>query len=249
MPPHAPPALPHLPAVAPHSSDPPRPTRRQVTDTTTFTDDKRRAEVDSWLYDTCTRTLQHIVDIVVQYYAAVSGAGRGGGDTVAQVPPVLESWLCMQRALSPPSAPTCLPPPRPLPAASSSALLGRILELLLGFVRRTHQELAGVGVAALVRLIVQAGPHLDAPTWMMVRGGAARWGGWMGGRSGAAGRALVRGMLVRGTSMHMGAVRDRRAPFCSPGCLLLHPLCSPCSPQKDAGRAVCGGRRHDAKRQ
>lgn len=45
----------------------------QVTDTTTFTDDKRRAEVDAWLYDTCTRTLQHIVDIVVQYYSAVSG--------------------------------------------------------------------------------------------------------------------------------------------------------------------------------
>ena len=47
--------------------------RAEVTDTTTFTDDKRRAEVDAWLYDTCTRTLQHIVDIVVQYYAAVSG--------------------------------------------------------------------------------------------------------------------------------------------------------------------------------
>ncbi|EFN54845.1 hypothetical protein CHLNCDRAFT_35815 [Chlorella variabilis] len=94
--------------------------RAEVTDTTTFTDDKRRAEVDSWLYDTCTRTLQHIVDIVVQYYAAVS------------------------------------------------ALLERILELLLGFVRRTHQALAGVGVAALVRLIVAAGPHLDDDTWMMM---------------------------------------------------------------------------------
>ena len=52
--------------------------RAEVTDTTTFTDDKRRAEVDSWLYDTCTRTLQHIVDIVVQYYAAVSGGWVGG---------------------------------------------------------------------------------------------------------------------------------------------------------------------------
>ena len=52
--------------------------RAEVTDTTTFTDDKRRAEVDSWLYDTCTRTLQHIVDIVVQYYAAVSGGWRWG---------------------------------------------------------------------------------------------------------------------------------------------------------------------------
>jgi brefeldin A-inhibited guanine nucleotide-exchange protein len=52
--------------------------RAEVTDTTTFTDDKRRAEVDSWLYDTCTRTLQHIVDIVVQYYAAVSGGWAVG---------------------------------------------------------------------------------------------------------------------------------------------------------------------------
>lgn len=96
--------------------------RAEVTDTTTFTDDKRRAEVDAWLYDTCTRTLQHIVDIVVQYYAAVR------------------------------------------------ALLDRILELLLGFVQRTHQSLAGVGVAALVRLVVAAGPHMDEPTWMMVLG-------------------------------------------------------------------------------
>lgn len=44
------------------------------------------------------------------------------------------------------------------------------MELLLGFVRRTHLALAGVGVAALVRLIVAAGPQMDEPTWMMVRG-------------------------------------------------------------------------------
>ncbi|PSC72251.1 brefeldin A-inhibited guanine nucleotide-exchange 2-like [Micractinium conductrix] len=96
--------------------------RAEVTDTTTFTDDKRRAEVDSWLYDTCTRTLQHIVDLVVQYYAAVR------------------------------------------------ALLDRILDLLLGFVGRTHLALAGVGVAALVRLLVQAGSQMDEPTWMMMLG-------------------------------------------------------------------------------
>lgn len=52
------------------------------------------------------------------------------------------------------------------------------MELLLGFVRRTHQALAGVGVAALVRLIVQAGQHLDEPTWMMVR--APGWGAEQG---------------------------------------------------------------------
>lgn len=56
----------------------------------------------------------------------------------------------------------CLCPP------PSTALLDRILELLLGFVRRTHQSLAGVGVAALVRLVVAAGPHMDEPTWMLV---------------------------------------------------------------------------------
>lgn len=43
----------------------------QVTDTTTFTDEMKRAEVDSWLYETCTQCLQHMVDVFVQYYSAV----------------------------------------------------------------------------------------------------------------------------------------------------------------------------------
>ena len=43
----------------------------QVTDTTTFTDEARRAEVDAWLYDTCTQCLQHMVDLVVQFYPVV----------------------------------------------------------------------------------------------------------------------------------------------------------------------------------
>lgn len=70
-----------------------------------------------------------------------------------------------------------LPPHCPCPPTSCppAALLDRILELLLGFVRRTHQSLAAVGVAALVRLIVAAGPHLDEPTWMMVRGQHSCW--------------------------------------------------------------------------
>lgn len=46
-------------------------TAPQVTDTTTFTDEARRAEVDAWLYDTCTQCLQHLVDLVVQFYPAV----------------------------------------------------------------------------------------------------------------------------------------------------------------------------------
>ena len=64
----------------------------------------------------------------------------------------------------------CRPAHPPIPFLA--ALLDRILELLLGFVRRTHQSLAAVGVAAMVRLIVASGPHLDEPTWMMVRGWA-----------------------------------------------------------------------------
>ena len=43
----------------------------QVTDTTTFTDEKRRAEVDAWLYETCTQCLQHMIDITVQFYSVV----------------------------------------------------------------------------------------------------------------------------------------------------------------------------------
>ena len=43
----------------------------QVTDTTTFTDDRRREELDAWLYETCTQCLQHMVDIVVQFYDAL----------------------------------------------------------------------------------------------------------------------------------------------------------------------------------
>jgi hypothetical protein len=32
---------------------------------------------------------------------------------------------------------------------------------------RTHQSLAAVGVAALVRLINSAAPHMDAAAWML----------------------------------------------------------------------------------
>eukprot|EP00891_Asterochloris_glomerata_P002829 jgi/Astpho2/2829/e_gw1.00050.8.1_t len=45
--------------------------RAEVTDTTTFTDEKRRAEVDAWLYETCTQCLQHMIDITVQFYSVV----------------------------------------------------------------------------------------------------------------------------------------------------------------------------------
>ncbi|KAL0026445.1 hypothetical protein WJX79_010345 [Trebouxia sp. C0005] len=44
-------------------------------------------------------------------------------------------------------------------------LLGRVLELLLNFIRRTHQSLASVGVAALVRLVTSAGSHMSSSMW------------------------------------------------------------------------------------
>ena len=47
-------------------------------------------------------------------------------------------------------------------------LMDRVLDLLLGFARRTHQSLAGVGVAAMVRLMVCAGPEMDDATWLRV---------------------------------------------------------------------------------
>ncbi len=55
----------------------PTPARRrrvcgQVTDTTTFTAEERRAEVDAWLYETCTQCLQHMVDVVALFYAPVA---------------------------------------------------------------------------------------------------------------------------------------------------------------------------------
>ena len=46
--------------------------REQVTDTTTFTAEERRAEVDAWLYETCTQCLQHMVDVVALFYAPVA---------------------------------------------------------------------------------------------------------------------------------------------------------------------------------
>lgn len=44
--------------------------RAEVTDTTTFTAEERRAEVDAWLYETCTQCLQHIVDLVARFQTA-----------------------------------------------------------------------------------------------------------------------------------------------------------------------------------
>eukprot|EP00775_Hariotina_reticulata_P008270 gene8270-8458_t len=42
--------------------------RAEVTDTTTFTSERRRAQEDAWLYETCTHCLQHLVDLFGQFY-------------------------------------------------------------------------------------------------------------------------------------------------------------------------------------
>jgi len=91
--------------------------RAEVTDTTTFTDEARRAEVERWLYDTCTATLKHIVEVVVRYHTTVP------------------------------------------------ELLTRTLDLLDGFIHRSHPELAAVGVAALSSLTVACGRDGDEATW------------------------------------------------------------------------------------
>lgn len=39
-----------------------------VTDTTTFSDEARRAEADARLYETCTTSLQYLVDVVSDYH-------------------------------------------------------------------------------------------------------------------------------------------------------------------------------------
>ena len=45
--------------------------RAEVTDTTTFSDEARRAEADAWLYETCTTSLQYLVDVIAAYHQAV----------------------------------------------------------------------------------------------------------------------------------------------------------------------------------
>eukprot|EP00889_Picochlorum_renovo_P003417 jgi/Picre1/30447/NNA_005811.t1 len=45
--------------------------RAEVTDTTTFSDEARRAEADAWLYETCTTSLQYLVDVVSRYHESI----------------------------------------------------------------------------------------------------------------------------------------------------------------------------------
>lgn len=52
-------------------------------------------------------------------------------------------------------------------------LLGKILALLSSFIRRPHQSLAAIGVAAFVRLMNNAGSLFTEDKWDQVR---CEWG-------------------------------------------------------------------------
>ncbi|KAI7755440.1 hypothetical protein M8C21_015905 [Ambrosia artemisiifolia] len=75
---------------------------------------------DSWLYETCTVSLQLVVDLFLNFYSTVN------------------------------------------------LLLKKVLALLVSFIKRPHQSLAGIGVAAFVRLISNAGELFSDDKWLEV---------------------------------------------------------------------------------
>ncbi|KAL8238447.1 hypothetical protein R6Q59_015014 [Mikania micrantha] len=75
---------------------------------------------DSWLYETCTLSLQLVVDLFVNFYSTVN------------------------------------------------PLLDKVLALLVSFIKRPHQSLAGIGVAAFVRLLSNVGELLSDDKWLEV---------------------------------------------------------------------------------
>lgn len=75
---------------------------------------------DSWLNETCTLSLQLLVDLFVSFYTTVN------------------------------------------------PLLKKVLTLLVNFIKRSHQSLAGIGVAAFVRLMSNAGELFSDDKWLDV---------------------------------------------------------------------------------
>ncbi|GAB2271567.1 Brefeldin A-inhibited guanine nucleotide-exchange protein 2 [Dionaea muscipula] len=75
---------------------------------------------DSWLYETCTLSLELVVDLFVKFYYTVN------------------------------------------------PLLTKVLMLLVSFIRRPHQSLAGIGIAAFVRLVSNAGDLFSDEKWLQV---------------------------------------------------------------------------------
>lgn len=75
---------------------------------------------DSWLFGTCTISLELVVDLFIKFYSIVS------------------------------------------------PLLRKVLTLLVSFMKHPHQSLAGIGVAAFVRLVTNAGHLFTAEKWFEV---------------------------------------------------------------------------------
>ncbi|XP_074293612.1 brefeldin A-inhibited guanine nucleotide-exchange protein 2-like [Silene latifolia] len=75
---------------------------------------------DSWLYETCTLSLELIVDLFVKFYSTVH------------------------------------------------PLQKKVLMLLVGFINRPHQSLAGIGIAASVWLISNSGDLFSDEKWIDV---------------------------------------------------------------------------------
>ncbi|KAL8142211.1 hypothetical protein V2J09_015243 [Rumex salicifolius] len=75
---------------------------------------------DSWLFGTCTLSLELVVDLFIKFYSTVN------------------------------------------------PLLRKVLILLVSFMKHPHQSLAGIGVAAFVRLVTNAGHLFPGEKWLEV---------------------------------------------------------------------------------
>ncbi|PIA49931.1 hypothetical protein AQUCO_01300573v1 [Aquilegia coerulea] len=82
--------------------------------------DANELDQDAWLYETCTMSLQLVIDLFVKFY-----------DTV-------------------------------------NPLLSRVLSLLISFIKRPHQSLAGIGITAFVRLMSNSGDLFSDEKWLEV---------------------------------------------------------------------------------
>ncbi|XP_044492661.1 brefeldin A-inhibited guanine nucleotide-exchange protein 2-like isoform X1 [Mangifera indica] len=82
--------------------------------------DMGELDQDAWLYETCTLSLQLVVDIFVKFYNTVN------------------------------------------------PLLKKVLVLLVSLIKRPHQSLAGIGIAAFVRLMSNVGDLFSDEKWLEV---------------------------------------------------------------------------------
>ncbi|OVA07712.1 SEC7-like [Macleaya cordata] len=82
--------------------------------------DSSELDQDAWLYETCTLSLQLVIDLFVKFYGTVN------------------------------------------------PLLKKVLLLLINFIKRPHQSLAGIGIAAFVRLMSNSGDLFSEEKWLDV---------------------------------------------------------------------------------